>query len=275
MQPVLVAFNIIHFNTDLTYLPPNLPLLPGFQFAFMLLQFAQPFIIGALIDGLTSSSKIDLGQGLALACGLGVISFSSSCCISAAMFNSRQLGLQVRTAMMMAVFEKSLRLTNAARAQSSVGNVTNLMAIDAEKLLLGVQFLSYLWHGPCAFLLSLVALYLEVGASAIAGFGLLAMLIPLQRALSKAIGGARRQISKASDRRVQRMSEILQGIRCLKLLSWEANMVENVQDDRKEELNYIWKYLKYNGFLREVMFMSGPLTAVVIFTVFVYTSFTC
>jgi ABC-type multidrug transport system fused ATPase/permease subunit len=239
----------------------------------MVLQFSQPFIIGMLIDGLTGTSKIELNQGLALACALGLVSFSSSCCIAAAMFNSRQLGLQVRTAMMMAVFEKSLRLTNAARMKSSVGNVTNLMAIDAEKLLLAVQFLNFLWHGPCAFFLSLVALYFEVGPSAIAGFALLAMLIPLQKTLSKSIGSSRRQISKASDRRVQRMSEILQGIRCLKLLSWEFNMVKKVQEDREEELKHIWTYLKFNGFLREIMFMAGPLTAVVIFTVINYNSF--
>jgi len=238
----------------------------------MLLQFAQPFVIGLLIDGITSPESISMRDGLLLALALGLMSFASSWCIAAAFFNSRQLGLQVRTATMMAVFEKALTLTASARLESSMGNVTNLMAIDAEKLFIAAQFLNFIWHGPCAFLLSLVAIYAEVGPSALAGFGCLALILPLQKRLSLAIGAARRRTSAASDRRVQRMAEVLSGIRCLKLLAWEPFMAAAVESDRAVELKYVRTYHIYNGLLREVMFMAGPVTAVITFMVYVFVA---
>ena len=52
--------------------------------------------------------------------------------------------------------------THPYRQKCSVGQTTNLMSIDADKLALGLQFLHFLWHGPVAVVVVMVILSFEV-----------------------------------------------------------------------------------------------------------------
>ena len=182
------------------------------------------------------------------------------------------LGLGVRAATMMAVYQHSLGLTASARLGTTVGSTTNLMAIDAEKLFLTTQFIHFLWHGPLAFLMSLVVLFIELGPSALAGFALLAALIFMQKRISKRIGANRRRMAKATDKRISVMSEVLQGIRAIKLLAWEVPMRDKVAALREVEMQCVWDYLILNGLLREMMFMAGPLMGIVMFTTYAFAA---
>ena len=45
-----------------------------------------------------------------------------------------QAGFQMRTAVMSSIFKKSLKLSPGARQQYSAGEITNLLAIDAQRI---------------------------------------------------------------------------------------------------------------------------------------------
>ena len=54
-------------------------------------------------------------------------------------------GISIRSGMMMLIYEHALKLTSNSKQKNTVGQMTNLMAIDAEKLFLAAQFLHFLW----------------------------------------------------------------------------------------------------------------------------------
>jgi len=56
------------------------------------------------------------------------------------------------------IYRKSLRLSNGARKQFSSGEITNLMSVDADKLIL-LPFLSNAWHAPIRIGVALYLLY--------------------------------------------------------------------------------------------------------------------
>ncbi len=91
-----------------------------FQFAFMLFQLAQPFLVGELV-GYIQSGEGGIRRGLGLTFGFAGISLCSSICIAVALDSLRRLGVAIRCASMMAVYEQALKLTTSARMQNSVG----------------------------------------------------------------------------------------------------------------------------------------------------------
>jgi ATP-binding cassette subfamily C (CFTR/MRP) protein 1 len=114
------------------------------QLLFVAFQIGQPFLVGQLVRHVrTGNGGMSFGVGLAIA--LGVISVGSSISVTIVFYITRIIGMEVKAAMMMAVYEKALCLTSAAKQENTVGQTTNLAAIDAEKIFLAAQFPHFLW----------------------------------------------------------------------------------------------------------------------------------
>jgi hypothetical protein len=137
----------------------------GFQLLFTFMQLLQPLIISQLIR-YVSSENVAFSVGMGWALALGVVAFLSSSFLVSSFYTNRRLGLCVRAGMMMMIYEHSMRLTAASRISNDIGTTTNLMSIgnvvaivsrryscscldwivvDAEKMLITVQFLHFLW----------------------------------------------------------------------------------------------------------------------------------
>jgi hypothetical protein len=116
-----------------------------FQFCFMVLQLTQPFLIGNLLDEISSPTST-LKSGLLAALPLGCVAFLSSAALITAFYQLRRTGICIRGSMMMKVYSHALLITSTARQQSSIGTTANLMSIDSEKLVLSYLFLHYLWY---------------------------------------------------------------------------------------------------------------------------------
>ncbi|RYH19548.1 ATP-binding cassette domain-containing protein [archaeon] len=241
-----------------------------YQFAFFLLQFAQPFLVGALV-GYVRTGEGGLGRGIGLAIGFAAISSVSSIFLSRTFDSLRRLGVAIRSGVMMAVYEQALKLTTASRLQNTVGQTTNLMAIDAEKLNLAVQFIHFLWHGPLVLLVVMIILISEIGyQAALAGMAFIIVLIPLQNRIARAIGIIRREMVKHTDERVKLVNELLQAIRVIKLYAWEEAIEQRVNTVRQQETTWLHTYLNRSGQLRETLFSAQPVAAVIMFSTACY-----
>jgi hypothetical protein len=75
-----------------------------------------------------------------------------------------------------------------------------------------------------------------IGPSALAGFAVLAVYVPLQKFLGGAQAAARCATAKVSDTRTGIMGEVLTGMRLLKVYGFEAAFAERVGSVRQEEL---------------------------------------
>ena len=242
------------------------------QFFFMITQIAQPYLVGELVQ-FTATSNGGINYGVALAIGLAVVSVVSSTSLSASLFSSRKLGIAVRSALMMAVYEHGLQLTASSRAKMTTGTITSLVAIDCEKLFQAALFGHFAWHGPIASIIVVCLLIREIGwAPALCLFGFIVVLVPLQNQLALIIGRARQRMIKRTDERVKLTSEILTAIRAIKVYSWEIPMGSRVLAVRGEELKHLGEYLLSNTNLRELLFMALPFMGIIVFSFIVYHS---
>jgi len=240
-----------------------------YLFLFMCFQLGQPYLVGELIRNV--SQNRDTKEGVGFAIGLGLISLCSSISFTNSVTVSRRLGVNVRSGIMMSVYSHSLNISSSTRKSAPIGQVTNLMSIDSEKLFLCAQFFHYIWYGPlsclCVFLLLIQVIEIQTSFS---GLAWIIILMLTQNKVASLIGITRRNMLKHTDERVKLINESLQSIRMIKVYGWEYPMEHKILSVRSKELQQLFSYLGLNALLREVMFAAGPLAVFFITVTTVY-----
>ncbi|XP_034717200.1 canalicular multispecific organic anion transporter 2 isoform X1 [Etheostoma cragini] len=178
-------------------------------------------------------------------------------------------GMNVRTAIIGAIYRKSLVITNAAKRSSTVGEVVNLMSVDAQRFMDLTTFLNMLWSAPLQIMLALYFLWQNLGPSVLAGVAVMIMLIPLNAVIAMKTRAYQVEQMQYKDSRIKLMNEILNGIKVLKLYAWENSFKEKVLAIRQKELQVLRK-TAYLGALSTMAWTSAPfLVALTSFAVYV------
>ncbi|XP_055295156.1 multidrug resistance-associated protein 1-like [Sitodiplosis mosellana] len=146
------------------------------------------------------------------------------------------VGLRIRTTLVSTVYRKALRLSNTARKESTVGEVVNLMAVDAQHLMDLSSYIHEIWSCPLKIALALYFLYDLLGYSAFAGLAVMIILIPLNGFFGNKVLNLQIRQMKNKDERVKMMNEILSGMKVIKLYAWEPSFEDQVQNIRGKEI---------------------------------------
>ena len=80
---------------------------------------------------------------------------------------------------------QALRLSNAARRTSTVGEIVNLMSVDAQRFIELCSYLNMIWSAPFQMCVSLYFLWMTLGPSVLAGVGVMIILIPVNALIAK------------------------------------------------------------------------------------------
>ncbi|XP_071329266.1 ATP-binding cassette sub-family C member 3 isoform X2 [Trachinotus anak] len=178
-------------------------------------------------------------------------------------------GMNVRTAVIGALYRKALVITNAAKRSSTVGEIVNLMSVDAQRFMDLTTFLNMLWSAPLQIMLALYFLWQNLGPSVLAGVAVMIMLIPFNAVIAMKTRSYQVEQMQHKDARIKLMNEILNGIKVLKLYAWENSFKEKVLAIRQKELNVLRK-TAYLGALSTMAWTSAPfLVALTTFAVYV------
>uniref|UniRef100_A0A2K6UWG7 ATP binding cassette subfamily C member 3 n=1 Tax=Saimiri boliviensis boliviensis TaxID=39432 RepID=A0A2K6UWG7_SAIBB len=150
-------------------------------------------------------------------------------------------GLKFRTGIIGVIYRKALVITNSVKRASTVGEIVNLMSVDAQRFMDLVPFLNLLWSAPLQIILAMYFLWQNLGPSVLAGVALMVLLIPLNGAVAMKMRAFQVEQMKLKDSRIKLMSEILNGIKVLKLYAWEPSFLQQVEGIRLRELQLLRK----------------------------------
>ena len=140
------------------------------------------------------------------------------------------------------------------------GRIVNLMSTDTYRVDQASAMFHMVWTSPIAILITLVVLLINLTYSALAGFGLLVIGLPILTKAIKALFVRRRAINKITDQRVSLTQEILQAVRFVKYFGWETSFLERVNDIRRREIRSIQFLLAIRNGINAVS-MSLPIFA--------------
>ncbi|KUI63825.1 ATP-dependent bile acid permease [Cytospora mali] len=126
---------------------------------------------------------------------------------------------------------------DAPDEQANLGTIINLMSVDSFKVSEVTAYLHFLVaHAPTQLIVAVFLLYQVMGLSAIPGFIVMAMLLPINIYFGKAFNSSQKLIMAATDKRIHTTNEVLQNIRIIKYFAWEHRFSKIVDEKRKAEL---------------------------------------
>ncbi|OMJ10771.1 Metal resistance protein YCF1, partial [Smittium culicis] len=238
-----------------------------------ILQFCQPLLLKKLLSFIESYNKDGtpaLAVGFYYAFSMLLFSILQSFTVNQ-YFNVCMLtSVRVRSALVSAIYKKSLVLNNKSLNDFSTGEIVNRMAVDTERISDAIQFCHILWSGPLQILISIYLLFNMLGWSSIAGSAMMFFIIPLNSYYAKKMATAQLNQMKFKDKRIKTTNETLENIKLIKLLSWEEPFLDKIRNIRN---NYEIKNIYYLGYYLSVQtaisFLVPILVTLATFAVYV------
>ncbi|XP_064319960.1 ATP-binding cassette sub-family C member 2 isoform X2 [Phalacrocorax carbo] len=213
----------------------NLLLSVAFKLVHDGLVFVSPQLLKLLIT-FVSDEESFAWQGYLYAILLFLTALIQSLCLQQYFSLCFHLGINVRASLIAAIYKKALTMSSATRKESTVGETVNLMSADAQRFMDTANFVHQLWSSPLQIILSIVFLWGELGPSVLAGIAVMVLLIPINAFLVARAKTIQMRNMKTKDERMSIMSEILNGIKILKLFAWEPSFEKRVNEIRAREL---------------------------------------
>uniref|UniRef100_A0AAX7V9V4 Multidrug resistance-associated protein 1 n=1 Tax=Astatotilapia calliptera TaxID=8154 RepID=A0AAX7V9V4_ASTCA len=178
-------------------------------------------------------------------------------------------GMRLRTAVIGAVYRKALVISSAARRTSTVGEIVNLMSVDAQRFMDLITYINMIWSAPLQVVLALYFLWQNLGPSVLAGVAVMVLMVPVNAVIAMKTKAYQVAQMKSKDNRIKLMNEMLNGIKVLKLYAWELAFKGKVSDIRESELRVL-KKAAYLGAVSTFTWVCAPfLVALSTFAVYV------
>ncbi|XP_016963522.1 multidrug resistance-associated protein 1 isoform X1 [Drosophila biarmipes] len=202
------------------------------------LTFAQPQVLSLIISFVEAQETVAEPQwkGILYAVLLFVLAAAQTFILGQYFHRMFIVGLRIRTALINAIYRKALLISNSTKKESTVGEIVNLMAVDAQRFMELTTYLNMIWSAPLQIGLALYFLWQQLGPSVLAGLAVMIILIPVNGVIASRIKTYQIRQMKYKDERVKLMNEVLSGIKVLKLYAWEPSFEKQVLDIRDKEI---------------------------------------
>ena len=234
-----------------TYLPAA-----AWQFIVVICQCSLPLLVREILLRLEDNPGQNFrAEGLPIAFTIFAISIIEGISTERHKFLSFRTGITLRSAVVSAAHEHVLHMTPKGRAGLTSGEITNLVAVDSQKLFELAQEGHYSWSCLLSMSIVSVLLILELGVASLVGIATMFLIVPFVERVVRKMMSIRKLRVRAADARVDCTSGMLQGIRFTKLNCYEERFIERVMKLRNTEVQLLKK---------ELFFLSLTIFATVV-----------
>ncbi|CAL5360162.1 unnamed protein product [Camellia sinensis] len=171
-------------------------------------------------------------------------------------FQTRLIGLQVRSFLSVAIYKMQLRLSNAAKTSHSPGEITNYVTVDAYRIGEFPYWFHQLWTTTLQICLAFLIIYYSMGLATIAAVFIIILAVLGNYPMAKLQHKQLRKLMVAQDKRLKTITETLTSMKVLKLYAWENHFKNVIERLRRDEYNYLSAVLSQRGYA-VVLFVSS------------------
>ncbi|CAJ2663686.1 unnamed protein product [Trifolium pratense] len=173
--------------------------------------------------------------------------------------------MKMRSALMVAVYRKQLKLSSSARTRHSAGEIVNYIAVDAYRMGEFPRWFHTAWTSALQIVLSTVILFGVIGIGALPGLVPLLIFGLLNVLFARILKNCQSHIMIAQDKRLRSTSEILNSMKIIKLQSWEEKFKSLVESLHNEEFVWLSKAQILKAFGSFLYWMSPTVISTVVF----------
>ena len=123
-----------------------------------------------------------------------------------------QSGIVLRSTIVNVIYNRVLRLSPKGRQGLPPGEVTNMVAIDTQKLFEVTQEAHLLWAMPLSIVLVTVCLVIVLGPATLIGVVVLLLMVPVIERVASNMLAIRQKRIKLTDKRVEISTAMIQGV---------------------------------------------------------------
>ncbi|KAK9065604.1 hypothetical protein SSX86_015005 [Deinandra increscens subsp. villosa] len=210
------------------------------SFVSTLASYVGPLLIDTLVKYLNGHQ--DLNAGFLLVSAFLVAKIIECLAQRHCDFKLQQAGINVRSALVAMIYHKGLTLSSQSKQGHSNGEIINFMAVDAERIGDFSKFMHTPWLVIVQVSLALAILYKNLGISALATFVATIFVILSNLPLGSLQENFQQKLMNCKDKRMKTTSEILKNMRILKLYGWEMKFLSRIDDIRKDEAHWLYKF---------------------------------
>lgn len=208
-------------------------------------------------------------RGYLFAMGLFLAPFFGALCYSQSNQIAFTVQTKVRAELTSAIYRKSQVLSSRARMATETGKIVNLMSADVNNTVnVLYPFFGTIFTAPVTIIVALVLLYNQIRWGTFIGLGVLLLSTPVSSKFTVIVTKFRRKMLGVTDQRVRQTSQLLSGIRVLKLYAWEQAQKCVVAATRNVELSWLRKMAFARVGIQTALFVSPLLAAVLSFMIY-------
>ncbi|KAI6025620.1 ABC protein [Pisolithus orientalis] len=152
----------------------------------------------------------NVGRGISMALGLWLLTITSSVCIHQFFWRSMSTGVLARAALIASIYERGVNLTGKERVKLTNAALVNHISTDVSRIDACAQWFHAAWTAPIQVTICLIILLVELGPSALAGFSLFILIIPLQQRMMALQHRTRLRSMIWTERRTKILLEVLE-----------------------------------------------------------------
>lgn len=127
-----------------------------------------------------NQTHISREEAIIFACSIVVVQIFQVLIAHTFVLGLEHLGLRIRVSVCSLIYRKALRLSKSSLAETTVGQMVNLLSNDVNRFNRCVIHAHALWIAPIEIGVILYLIYQNVHPSAISGIFLLILCVPFQ-----------------------------------------------------------------------------------------------
>lgn len=213
-------------------------------------------------------------HGYVMAVGMFLVGIVRSVTFNFYHFSVMRCAMKARTSLTGMIYRKSLKLSVSGNKESFVGESVNLIAVDVIRIQEAMLMLHLLWSVPLVIVIAMTMLWAQMGVATIAGILLMFLLLPLNGYLGALIKRLQLAQMVRKDERIRLLSEVLNGIKVLKMYAWELSYRDKVQRIRDTEVQVLRKSAYLSAVGSVSLFISPFLVRSFSASLFYFCQFT-
>ncbi|RWS24603.1 multidrug resistance protein-like protein, partial [Leptotrombidium deliense] len=179
--------------------------------------------------------------------------------------------IKTKSSLIAAIYRKVFKLSPNSRKNFAVGDISNFMSVDTEEVYEIILWTPQLFGLPLRIIISLYLLYVYLGPSAFSVFLVLLVFLPISTVVSRKMDKLQTTQMELKDRRITQLTEVLNGVKVLKLYAWEYLFINRITETRAAELKNLLKTGILSSVFSILWVMTPTILACVCFTIYILT----
>ena len=199
---------------------------------------------------------------------MAAVLISASYCEQHWFFTAIKAGIRIRAGLTRLVYNKLTRISVHSLNDLSLGKIVNVVANDINVFERRGTFLSTVFLGLPTLLGGVVILWSFFRWASLMGILYMIISIPIQQILIKKSTKPQTEKNAITDQRVRLTTELIEGIKLLKMYAWELVFARSIKNLRNKEVALLKRGAAFEGIARGIALSVTAMSSLLTFVVY-------